>query len=107
MIDQVKKRVDVCQSRQARYYNTHRRGAQLLPGDLVWVRTHPLSKASENFSSKLAPKWSGPATVRRKLGPVNYRIQWNDHQKRTDTVNVVELGQFFFGLDLHFILYVR
>ncbi|XP_030643721.1 butyrophilin subfamily 1 member A1-like [Chanos chanos] len=33
----------------------------------TWVRTYPLSKASDSFSSKLAPKWSGPATVMRKL----------------------------------------
>lgn len=95
MIGHVKKRVEACQTRQARYYNTHRRGAQLLPGDLVWVRTHPLSKASENFSSKLAPRWSGPAIVVRKLGPVNYQLQWNDQPKRTDTVNVVNLKPYF------------
>lgn len=95
MNDQVKKRVQMCQSRQARYYNTHRRGVQLLPGDLVWVRTHPLSKASENFSSKLAPKWSGPATVMRKLGPINYQVQWNDQNKKMDTINVVNLKPYF------------
>jgi hypothetical protein len=95
MNDQVKKRIEVCQSRQARYYNTHRRGAQLMSGDLVWVRTHPLSKASENFSSKLAPKWSGPATVMRKLGPINYHVQWNDQNKKMDTVNVVNLKPYF------------
>lgn len=95
MVKQVKRRVEACQSRQARYYNTHRRSAQLRVGDLVWVRTHPLSKASENFSSKLAPKWSGPATVMRKLGPINYLVQWNGHDKKVDTVNVVNLKPYF------------
>uniref|UniRef100_A0A3Q1GSS6 Gypsy retrotransposon integrase-like protein 1 n=1 Tax=Acanthochromis polyacanthus TaxID=80966 RepID=A0A3Q1GSS6_9TELE len=33
MTEQVRKRVGVCQARQARYYNTRRRGAQLFPGD--------------------------------------------------------------------------
>ncbi len=26
-------------------------------GDVVWVRTHPLSKADEGFMPKLSPKW--------------------------------------------------
>ncbi len=95
MAEEVKKKVGVCQARQARCYNTRRRSVQLLPGDQVWVHTHPLSKASDSFSSKLAPKWSGPATVVRKLGPINYLIQWNDQSKRLDRVNVVNLKPFF------------
>ncbi len=90
MAEEVKKKVGVCQARQARCYNTRRRSVQLLPGDQVWVHTHPLSKAF-----KLAPKWSGPATVVRKLGPINYLMQWNDQSKRLDTVNMVNLKPFF------------
>ena len=95
MAEQVNKKVGQSQARQARYYNTRRRSAQLLPGDQVWVRSHPLSKASDSFSSKLAPKWSGPAVVLRKLGPINYQVQWNDQNKRLDTVNVVNLKPYF------------
>uniref|UniRef100_A0A3P9LFN0 Integrase catalytic domain-containing protein n=1 Tax=Oryzias latipes TaxID=8090 RepID=A0A3P9LFN0_ORYLA len=94
LIEQVKKRVEQCQTRQAKYYNTRRRSAQFQPGDLVWVRTHPLSKASEHFSAKLAPKWSGPAVIMRRLGPLNYQIQWKDHNRKVDTVNVVNLKPY-------------
>uniref|UniRef100_A0A3B3BX27 Gypsy retrotransposon integrase-like protein 1 n=1 Tax=Oryzias melastigma TaxID=30732 RepID=A0A3B3BX27_ORYME len=95
MIEEVKRRVERCQARQAKYYNTRRRSAQLQPGDLVWVRTHPLSKASENFSAKLAPKWAGPATIMRRLGPLNYQIQWMGPNKKVDTINIVNLKPYF------------
>uniref|UniRef100_A0A3P9LL15 Tf2-1-like SH3-like domain-containing protein n=1 Tax=Oryzias latipes TaxID=8090 RepID=A0A3P9LL15_ORYLA len=94
MNEQVRQRIGVRQPRQARYYNARRRGVQLLQVDLVWVRSHPMSKASENFSSKLAPKWSGPATVVRQVGPITYVVQWNDQKQKVDTVNVVNLKPY-------------
>uniref|UniRef100_A0A8C7XZJ4 Integrase catalytic domain-containing protein n=1 Tax=Oryzias sinensis TaxID=183150 RepID=A0A8C7XZJ4_9TELE len=95
MIEQVRKRVGVRQARQAKYYNACRRGVQLLPGNLVWVRSHLLSKASENFSAKLAPRWSGPATVLRQEGPITYVVQWKDQNKKVDTVNVVNMKPYY------------
>ncbi|KAL2083767.1 hypothetical protein ACEWY4_021540 [Coilia grayii] len=94
MAEEVKRRVGLHQARQARYYNSRRKDAQFQQGDLVWVRSHPLSKASDKFSAKLAPKWEGPATVVRKLGPVNYRVKWSNPQKE-DTINVVNLKRFY------------
>uniref|UniRef100_A0A3Q2PKX2 Integrase catalytic domain-containing protein n=1 Tax=Fundulus heteroclitus TaxID=8078 RepID=A0A3Q2PKX2_FUNHE len=55
MAEQVSRRVGMNQARQAKYYNSRRRSVQLLQGDLVWVRTHPPSKATDRFSAKLAP----------------------------------------------------
>lgn len=95
MTEQVKRKIGLSQARQAKYYNARRRSVQLFPGDLVWVRSHPLSKATDKFSSKLAPKWSGPAVVRKQLGPVNYQIQWTDQNRKTDTVNVVNLKPYY------------
>uniref|UniRef100_A0A3P9HTM5 Gypsy retrotransposon integrase-like protein 1 n=1 Tax=Oryzias latipes TaxID=8090 RepID=A0A3P9HTM5_ORYLA len=91
---EVRQRVGMFKHRQARYYNTHRRYAQFHVGDLVWVRTHPQSKASDKFSSKLAPRWSGPATVTKILGPVNYRLKWQEPD-RLDTVHVSNIKPYF------------
>lgn len=90
MAEEVKRRVGLHQARQARYYNQRRKDAHFLPGNLVWVRTHPLSKATDKFTAKLAPRWEGPAKVLQRLGPVNYRVGWGDPQKE-DTVHVVNL----------------
>uniref|UniRef100_A0A3B3I8A6 Integrase catalytic domain-containing protein n=1 Tax=Oryzias latipes TaxID=8090 RepID=A0A3B3I8A6_ORYLA len=93
LAQEVRQRVGVARHRQARYYNTHRRCAQFRVGDLVWVRAHPQSKASYKFSSKLAPKWSGPAIVTKILGPINYKLQWQNHDK-VDTVHVSNLKPY-------------
>lgn len=60
----------MAKARQARYYNARRKDVHFDVGDLVWVRSHPLSKASAKFSAKFAPKWSGPVRLEKKLGPV-------------------------------------
>ncbi|MGH0151380.1 UNVERIFIED_CONTAM: hypothetical protein FKN15_026540 [Acipenser sinensis] len=91
----VRERVKEAQGRQAKSYNARRRGVIFSEGDLVWVRSHPISDASVFFSAKLAPKWSGPASVIKKLGPVNYRLKWVDRPEKVETVNVVNLKPYF------------
>lgn len=95
MTEEVRRRVGVHQARQAKYYNSRRKDAQFQQGDLVWVRSHPLSKASDKFTSKLAPWWEGPATVIKKIGPINYRVKWSNPPDKQDTVNVVNLKKYY------------
>lgn len=95
LLREVERHVGVAKARQARYYNERRKDVHFVVGDLVWIRAHPLSKASVKFSAKLAPRWSGPAKVEKKLGPVNYRVRWLSDSKKVDTVNVVDLKPFF------------
>ncbi len=83
-------------TKQARYYNARRTFVQFQVGDLVWIRAHPVSKADAYFSSKLAPKWDGPVKIKKKLGPVNYLVEWGSGEK-VDNVNVVNLKQYFGG----------
>lgn len=37
----------------------------------MWKRDHPLSREANAFNAKLAPKYNGPLTVRRKLSRIN------------------------------------
>ncbi|MGH0141537.1 UNVERIFIED_CONTAM: hypothetical protein FKN15_013229 [Acipenser sinensis] len=92
---EVSQRVQLAQVRQRKNYNAQRRHMQYAEGDQVWVRMHPLSDASAKFSAKLAAKWSGPAIVVKKMGPVNYKIQWSDPLNKIDTLNVVNLKPYF------------
>ncbi len=94
MAEEVKRRMADQQIRQARYYNAQRKDAQFQPGDLVWVRSHPVSSASNKFSAKLAPKWEGPAKIIKKLGPMNYTVSWGSPLK-TDSLNVVNLKRWY------------
>ena len=50
----------------------------------MWKRDHPLSKKSEVFNAKLAPRYVGPLKVRRKISPVivdlrSSRGKWYRH----------------------------
>lgn len=78
------------QAKQARYYNCSRKNAQFQTGNLVQIKTHPLSSSSSKFSGKLAPKWEGPAEIKSKTGPINYTVCWSN-PPRTDVFNVVNL----------------
>ncbi|XP_044313299.1 uncharacterized protein K02A2.6-like [Drosophila rhopaloa] len=54
---------------QARHYNLRRREWRPTLGSQVWLRQHPLSKATEGFAAKLAPKYDGPYTVAKFTSP--------------------------------------
>lgn len=55
-------------------YNLRRREDKLQVGDIVWKRNHVLSDAIKNFTSKLAPKFAGPYTVRKIVSPWTYEL---------------------------------
>ncbi|RXN34984.1 piezo-type mechanosensitive ion channel component 2-like protein [Labeo rohita] len=61
LIQLVKENVQRAQAKQGHYYNLRRKQTLYKEGDLVWVHTHPLSKADDGFMAKLSPKWKGPA----------------------------------------------
>ncbi len=71
--------------KQRHHYNLRRRQALFQVGDLVWVRTHPLSRPNEGFMAKLAAKWKGPAKVIKCLGPVNYSVSFVDGPDHVDS----------------------
>ncbi|RXN36895.1 reverse ribonuclease integrase [Labeo rohita] len=60
---EVVRRMRMSQAKQAKYYNIRRKDVQFQLGDLVWLKTHPLSNAANKFTSKLAPKWEGPGII--------------------------------------------
>ncbi|KAI4897785.1 hypothetical protein NFI96_003241 [Prochilodus magdalenae] len=79
--------------RQKRHYDKTRRTVVYEPGDLVRLKSHPRSDAVANLTAKLAPVFSGPYKVVKKLSDVNYRLSGVDG---TDmgVVHVVNLQPF-------------
>ncbi|XP_053681478.1 uncharacterized protein LOC127161145 [Labeo rohita] len=99
LYESVKENVGKAQAKQRKYYNLNRRTQNFSEGDLVWVRTHPLSRADDAFMAKISPKWKGPAKVTKKLGPVNYRVVMLSDPSQEDTYHTQNLkichGQIF------------
>jgi len=56
--------------RQKHHYDLRRRPWKPSIGEWVWKRDHPLSKKSEAYNAKLAPKFSGPYEIKQIVSPV-------------------------------------
>ncbi|XP_044316714.1 uncharacterized protein LOC123037923 [Drosophila rhopaloa] len=81
---------------QQRYYNLRRRAWRPLVGSWVLVRTHHLSKASEGFNAKLAPKYTGPYKVVKFLSQNVVRLLLRGSRKRR-TASLPDLKEYRTG----------
>lgn len=78
----VKRNLATASENQKRYYNLRRRWKPNV-GDLVLVKQHSLSKATDNFAAKLAPKFGGLYIVKSFISSVIVNVQnINNNQKR-------------------------
>lgn len=91
LIKRVKENVTRAQAKQKKYYDKRHQLIQYQVGDIVWVRTHPLSNAEEGFMAKLSPKWKGPAKIVKRLGPVNYKVLLMSDPSNLDTYHIQNL----------------
>ena len=66
----VRMNLDRAFERQAPHYNLRRRNWRPKIGEIVWRRERPLSDKNAGRNAKLAPKFSGPYTIRRIVSPV-------------------------------------
>ncbi|GFX49674.1 retrovirus-related Pol polyprotein from transposon 412 [Trichonephila clavipes] len=72
-LDQVN--TDLRQDRQKTYADKLRRPSpNYKVNDLVWVKLHPLSKASQNRSAKLMPRRDGPYIVLSQRSPTTFVV---------------------------------
>lgn len=92
--DHARAALDHSHKRQKHYYDLRRRQASYAVGDLVRVKTHPRSDAQANFTSKLAPLFTGPLVVSQKLSDVNYRLTRLDTGVDAGVFHVVNLQPF-------------
>ncbi|KAH8331324.1 hypothetical protein KR074_001633, partial [Drosophila pseudoananassae] len=75
---------------QARHYNLRRRKWSPKVGETVWEKEHHLSKATEGFEAKLAPRYDGPYTVVDFVSPVIVTLR-HDRTRREKRAHVSEL----------------
>uniref|UniRef100_A0A672GZ00 Integrase catalytic domain-containing protein n=1 Tax=Salarias fasciatus TaxID=181472 RepID=A0A672GZ00_SALFA len=80
--DHARNVLTVSHDRQKRYYDLRRRHVSYNIGDLVRVKSHPRSDALTNFTAKLAPLYTGPYRISRKMSDVNYKLTEVDTGRR-------------------------
>lgn len=69
-------------NRQSRVYNKNRKNNVVFEvGDFVFYPNNILSNAACNFTSKLAPRYRGPAVIIEKLSPIVVVIGDNQGMK--------------------------
>lgn len=78
----VRTRLDQAQARGKKYYDLRRRDVQYVVGEKVWKREHVLSSAPNYFTAKLAPKFSGPYTIYKRVSPWTYHLRDDNGQDR-------------------------
>ena len=81
LLDRVRKTLASSQERARKTYNLRRRPVQFVVGQKVWRRNKVLSDAVNFVNAKLAPKFVGPFTVRRRMGSWSYELE--DDKGRT------------------------
>ncbi|GBM32806.1 Gag-Pol polyprotein [Araneus ventricosus] len=63
-MSQIKENIEKSQDRRKAYADKSRKPSpNFKPGDLVWVKLHPLSKANQSKSAKLMPRKDGPYVI--------------------------------------------
>jgi hypothetical protein len=55
-------------------YNRDRNPCPFGVGDLVLLRTHPVSRAGAQITAKLSPRWRGPFKIQNFLTPVTVEL---------------------------------
>ena len=77
--------------RAKKNYDLRRRPQSYNTGDLVWKRNFVLSKATDYFSSKLAPKFVRPHRISKKLSPWTFELESLDKTLNLGTWHAKDL----------------
>ncbi|GFW05611.1 retrovirus-related Pol polyprotein from transposon 412 [Trichonephila clavipes] len=74
-MSQIKENIEMSQDPQKTYADKSRRPSpNCKVNDLVWVKLHPLSNASQNRSAKLMPRRDGPYIVLSQRSPTTFVV---------------------------------
>jgi len=75
-------------------YNKKHRSSNFVEGDMVMIRNHTLSNASEDRMQKLLPRWIGPYRLGQQLTKVSFRIHSLPDGKLIGKRHVTDLKPF-------------
>lgn len=81
--DLVRANLTKAYNQQSRQYNLRRRVWRPVVGEWVYCRTHHLSNAANQFTSKLAPKFTGPFQIKKFISPVIMQVETTNGRIQT------------------------
>lgn len=90
---EVGQRLEKAHNRSAGRYNFRRRHKEYREGDLVWKKNYPQSDAANFYAAKLAPRFTGPFKIKRKVSATTYELV-DDKGKDTGRWHVVDLKPY-------------
>jgi len=74
LFEEVAQRMKIAHERNKKRYDLRRRDVSYPVGTRFWRKNFVQSDAADGFTAKLAPKWLGPCTVKKKLGMWTYEL---------------------------------
>lgn len=74
LFTEVKDRLQKAHQDSAVRYNLRRRTNEYNIGDRVLKRKYALSNATQGYAAKLAPRYEGPFSIKRKISPIIYEL---------------------------------
>ena len=76
VIQQIRQRIEIAQSRQKSYADTRRRPLEFSVGDTVFLRVAPMKGVTRfGKKGKLSPRYVGPYLISRRVGKVAYDLE--------------------------------
>lgn len=75
IFEEVHGRLKKAHNRNAERYNLRRRNQDYRDGELVWKKNFPQSDAANFYAAKLAPRFTGPFKVTKKISPTTYQLE--------------------------------
>lgn len=70
----IQRRLKTAYERSRNVYNLRRRDEKFSLNQKVWKRNYVISDATKHFTSKLAPKFTGPFIISRIVSPYTYEL---------------------------------
>jgi len=92
-INRAKKSLESAQHKQQAQYNRNRPEITYHPNDLVLLSTNNFSQARDR---KLMPKWMGPFSVIRMVGPVAVKLHLPEHLRIHNVFHVSQVKPYRF-----------